>query len=243
MSADSGTPVEKKRTRWHALRRLIPVPTRQAPVADLEVLRAQLDDDDPQVAQLGARELLAASLSAGTEPDDADWHRLVRVARSPATHPVLAGAIASGLVWYRCLNVLRSVVSEQRPADEERVASIVELAEFAVDVCPERATSPVALALVRIFLRRPLAASELLRHIEPSAEPRADATVDCVRAIAALYLGDLAEAQRLTADVAPDAATTRIRQYTQWLLAETLRTGTAPQLVVRINASAGAPSD
>ncbi|MFJ5901600.1 M50 family metallopeptidase [Streptomyces sp. NPDC093064] len=163
---------------------------------DLARLRRIVDGGDRASVGPAALILMTASARSGQLAYDAA--RLARVAGASGLDPSAAGALASGIAWYRANAALAARVRDRVVPDPARLEELAALAELAYAKTPEPPLTRCALALVHCLRDRPKAARDLL--VDPDiglAGPADRVNTYAVRALAELQLGDLAQAGSL----------------------------------------------
>ncbi|GAA3209341.1 hypothetical protein ACFO1B_51525 [Dactylosporangium siamense] len=131
----------------------------------------------------------------------ADAERLSAIAHDKDTHPVRAGLIAGQLATFFGMSHLHAAIVHGKPVDRPNADEIIELGELGVRL-RDTPDTRIGLAVTRLLDHRPEEARTLLVGIRPgTATPAADALALQVRAVAELYLGDHAQADRLVAAV------------------------------------------
>ena len=159
--------------------------------------RIVAEADDPLVLLAAFNRRLTNGVYSDSSQFIADATRLDAVARDERTDPVHAALIAARLVTIFGILYLYSAIVEGKPVNRTDADEIISMAELGVRLRDNWDTR-VALAITRLLDHRPAEVRALLVDIRGGgADPATEALALQIRALAEIYLGDHAQADRL----------------------------------------------
>lgn len=201
-------------------------------IADGTVDGAQLDKiissvDDPLVFFAAVERRWQVGTDRDSSRFVAEANRLSAIAHDKRTDPAHAGLIAKRLATLFGMLYLHAAIVDSVPVGRADADEITDIAELGARLLPDDVGARIGLAIARLLNHRPAEASRLLIGVQISTTG-VYALACQVRAIAEIYLGDQAQADRFVA-----AAGTGDRGMHE-ILAALSASGTAGQLPILV---------